>query len=109
MASHVDKDTNKQKITFLYLLKDGASPKSYGINVAHLAKIPNEVIQSASQITNKFELSLLKRSILAETKSLSLAMNTDGGATVDGVVSAKDESNACLLNLWKRAKEVLSE
>ena len=36
-------------------------------------------------------------------------MNTDGGATVDGVVSAKDESNACLLNLWKRAKEVLSE
>ena len=38
MASHVDKDTNKQKITFLYLLKDGASPKSYGINVAHLAK-----------------------------------------------------------------------
>ena len=55
MASHVDKDTNKQKITFLYLLKDGASPKSYGINVAHLAKIPTEVIQSASQISNKFD------------------------------------------------------
>ncbi len=69
------------------------------------------MIQSASQISNKFELSLLKRSILAETESLSLAMNTDGGATttVDGVVSAEDESNACLLNLWKRAKEVLSE
>lgn len=108
MASHVDKDTNKQKITFLYLLKDGASPKSYGINVAHLAKIPNEVIQSASQISNKFELSLLKRSILAETHSLSLALNGSASNDGGGKVSAKDESNACLLNLWKRAKEVLN-
>jgi len=110
MSSHVDTSGDLQRITFLYTLQDGASPKSYGINVAHLARIPETVIRSASKISHHFELSLLRRSVIAETKSLgrALANSASGTATSDRVVSAVDEADACLKNLWLRAKEVLS-
>ncbi|CAH0489326.1 unnamed protein product [Peronospora farinosa] len=49
---------NDRKVTFLYKLKDGMCPKSYGINVAMLAKLPDEVIQCAAKKSEQFEHSL---------------------------------------------------
>jgi DNA mismatch repair protein MSH6 len=31
-------------ITFLYTLEEGSSPRSFGVNVARLAKLPQEVL-----------------------------------------------------------------
>lgn len=110
MSSHVDTNSDAQRITFLYLLESGASPKSYGINVAHLARIPDDVIKSASRISKTFELSLLRRSIVAETQSLHRALLEGDKDTSEknGGVTQLTESNACLLNLWHRAKDVLA-
>jgi len=44
-----------EEVTFLYRLSDGSSPRSYGINVARLAKLPDAVITLAMQQSREFE------------------------------------------------------
>ncbi|CRG95778.1 DNA mismatch repair protein MSH2, putative [Plasmodium gallinaceum] len=48
-------DQKKKKICFLYEIKDGASNKSYGVNVAEIAKLPKEVIQKAYEKVEELE------------------------------------------------------
>jgi DNA mismatch repair protein MSH6 len=48
-------------ITFLYLLGEGGCPKSFGINVARLARLPQEVIVAARQASTDFERTLKSR------------------------------------------------
>jgi DNA mismatch repair protein MSH6 len=55
MACLVEPEGDEQKVTFLYRLAEGPSPKSYGINVARLAHLPREVIQMAKEQSEKFE------------------------------------------------------
>ena len=43
------------QVTFLYILTDGACPKSYGVNVARLAGLPDEVIKRASTFATQLE------------------------------------------------------
>ena len=52
---HVSALEEDGKITFLHKVVDGAVSKSYGINVAGLAKLPNKVIQKAEEILNSYE------------------------------------------------------
>ena len=43
------------QVTFLYTLTDGAFPKSYGINVARLAGLPDGVVKRASSFATQLE------------------------------------------------------
>lgn len=52
---HVSVKENNGKITFLYKVNEGPMDKSYGINVAQLANLPNELIQRATAILNVLE------------------------------------------------------
>lgn len=45
-------------VTFLYKLCTGSSPRSYGINVAKLAKLPDTVVQIAMKHSRDFEMRL---------------------------------------------------
>ena len=47
-----------EEVTFLFRLCDGSSPRSYGINVARLAGLPLDVIQSAITQSNLFEATM---------------------------------------------------
>ncbi|MFV0379262.1 MAG: DNA mismatch repair protein MutS [Anaerorhabdus sp.] len=42
-------------ITFMYKMKDGRANRSYGINVANLAKLPHDIISRAKQLLMHFE------------------------------------------------------
>jgi DNA mismatch repair ATPase MutS len=42
-------------ITFLYTLGPGSCPKSFGINVAKLAGLPEEVLVNAKRVSAEFE------------------------------------------------------
>ena len=53
---HVSAEEVKGDIVFLHKVKDGPISKSYGINVAKLAKIPTEVIVRANDILNKLQV-----------------------------------------------------
>ena len=52
-VSAVEEDGN---ITFLHKVKDGAVDKSYGINVAKLAGLPDSVIERAEEILKTYEI-----------------------------------------------------
>ena len=42
-------------VTFLYRVVDGKADKSYGINVARLAKLPEVILQRAGQLLDALE------------------------------------------------------
>ncbi len=52
---HVSAIEEEGKITFLHKVKAGAVDKSYGIHVASLAKLPDDLIKRAKEILNIYE------------------------------------------------------
>ena len=52
---HVSAKEEKGKLIFLYKVNDGAIEKSYGIHVAKLADLPNEIIVNANNILSTLE------------------------------------------------------
>mmetsp|Transcript_5021 Transcript_5021/g.8245 ORF Transcript_5021/g.8245 Transcript_5021/m.8245 type:complete len:1485 (-) Transcript_5021:2972-7426(-) len=50
-----DDDSEKKSITFLYTLGDGPCPKSFGVNVARLAGLPDDVLERAKRVSVAFE------------------------------------------------------
>lgn len=52
---HVSAEEVKGEVVFLHKIKEGAIDKSYGINVAKLAKIPLDIILRATDILNKLQ------------------------------------------------------
>ena len=52
---HVSAIEENGNITFLHKVEDGAVDKSYGVHVASLAKMPEEIISNANKILSKYE------------------------------------------------------
>lgn len=67
----------KDEIIFLYKVLEGCSDKSYGIHVAKLAGIPNNVINRAYQILKKLQKSASKINYETSVKSIQLELNLD--------------------------------
>lgn len=53
---HVEVHEEDDHVTFLYRINEGRADKSYGINVARLAKLPDSVLERAKQILTSLEL-----------------------------------------------------
>lgn len=64
---HVSAEEKDGNIIFLHKVKDGSVDKSYGINVAKLAGLPNEVITRADDILKIYENKEKKRDITIQT------------------------------------------
>ena len=60
---HVSAYEENGNITFLHKIKNGSVDRSYGIYVAKLAKLPNELIKRADQILKIYENTERKRDI----------------------------------------------
>lgn len=52
---HVAATEKDGKVVFLHKVKKGAADKSYGIHVAKLAEMPDEIIERANQLLNQYE------------------------------------------------------
>jgi DNA mismatch repair protein MSH6 len=50
-----ESEGSNSNITFLYTLGPGSCPKSFGINVAKLAGLPEEVLANAKRVSAEFE------------------------------------------------------
>ncbi|OMF63270.1 DNA mismatch repair protein MutS [Paenibacillus sp. FSL R5-0490] len=53
---HVSAVEQNGRVVFLHKIKEGAADKSYGIHVAQLAELPNELIVRANEILTGLEL-----------------------------------------------------
>lgn len=73
---HVSAKEENGHITFLHKIKSGAIDKSYGIHVAKLAGMPEELLQKAEEILNFYESdSKSKKKSKIDDDSIQLAMN----------------------------------
>ncbi|OQR93852.1 DNA mismatch repair protein Msh6 [Achlya hypogyna] len=80
--------TNADKVVFLYKLAEGICPKSYGLNVATLADLPDAVVQLAGAKSAEFEEALKDTFACSELQS-----------AVRNAVAAGDAS--ALRALWR--------
>ena len=63
---HVSAHEENGTITFLHKIKNGAVDKSYGIHVAALAKMPNDLLKRATEILNHYESESKKTHVVQE-------------------------------------------
>ena len=92
---HVEARDVGGKITFLHKVLDGASDKSYGINVASLAGLPRSVIKRSHEILDTLEDSEKNRE-----KNVNLFNFTDYEETLE----AKEEKKA--FDLMKKISDL---
>ena len=57
---HVSAVEENEKITFLHKVKDGAIDKSYGIHVARIANMPEELLTRAEEVLQEYEKNKIK-------------------------------------------------
>ena len=110
------------QVTFLYRLSDGACPKSYGVNVARLAGIPECVVRRAaavSQLVEEKGLGRLKDGINVdgmEVDEMDVGVNEGGKEeneverlrrNVMAACKAAESDPAGLVGAWKDLKEAL--
>lgn len=63
---HVAAKEYNGELIFLHKVQSGAVENSYGIHVARLAELPNEILNRASQILQQFEISHDKKPAIKE-------------------------------------------
>ncbi|MCB0394870.1 MAG: DNA mismatch repair protein MutS, partial [Bdellovibrionales bacterium] len=89
--AHMEIQENKERITFLYLLKDGPADRSYGVEVAKLAGLPAGVIHRAQKLLAEKESQMPKREQDLPKDRSQLSLFSDGAAHEDPKVSAKNK------------------
>ena len=69
---HVSAIEEEGRLTFLHKVKLGSVDKSYGINVASLAKLPREVIKRSEDILDMYENKNTKKEVFTQTSLFEL-------------------------------------
>ena len=80
---HVSAVENGNQITFLHKVKNGAVDKSYGIHVARLAKMPDELLDRAEEILSEYESNSKKKN---PEEKVQLAMNFEPTVKKDDII-----------------------
>merc|ERR1712060_640672 len=91
---HMECIASEGNITFLYTLGEGACPRSFGVNVARLAGLPEDVLRKAKIVSEQFERemngevsqhSITPRSACATMGTLSQLVQGADSIDVDAV------------------------
>ncbi|MEL4024517.1 DNA mismatch repair protein MutS [Lysinibacillus endophyticus] len=72
---HVSATEKDGKVVFLHKVREGAADKSYGVHVAKLAEMPDEIIERAQTLLNQFEskeIEVASTNVEADELQLSL-------------------------------------
>ena len=69
---HVEALEENHNITFLHKVKNGAIDKSYGINVARLANLPESLIDRANEVLDIYENKSNKKEVFTQTSLFDL-------------------------------------
>ena len=80
-------DANEQDITFMYEIGEGVAHRSYGLNVAKLANIPESVLEVAATRSRDMEQKAKAKALGQLSRSLDGLMETDGETLNDVVRS----------------------
>ena len=89
---HVSAHEENGTVTFLHKIKDGSIDKSYGIHVARLANLPDNLIKRASDILSIYESKEKKRDIKIQ-ESLPLDFDTPKESNIEKKLKEIDPMN----------------
>lgn len=80
----------EEEITFLYEVGEGVAHRSYGLNVARLARIPKKVIDIAAQKSKEMEYEMKTRRLRGICRTLN-DMFEDGEGHLDQLISGIEQ------------------
>jgi len=87
-----ENSVEERNITFLYTLGEGSCPKSFGINVARIAGLPEDVLEKARIVSSSFEAFMSSLDSRADNDPIALKKR------IEEVASAGDWSS--LETIW---------
>ena len=73
---HVSAKEENGDIIFLHKIQDGSIDKSYGLHVAKLAKLPDELINKANEILNSYEKNSNKK-VISKNEQISFDLKEE--------------------------------
>ncbi|KAK6842017.1 MutS domain V [Apiospora arundinis] len=80
-----------EEITFLYEVAEGVAHRSYGLNVARLARIPRKVMDVAAKKSRELENEIAKRRLDGTVRLLADVLQSNGGDQLDQLVSSIEQ------------------
>ncbi|WP_085523896.1 DNA mismatch repair protein MutS [Tuberibacillus sp. Marseille-P3662] len=108
---HVSAMENEGSVVFLHKVEEGYADKSYGIHVAQLAELPDELIQRATEILSELEHPEEKQAktdgsyIQEQPEQLTFFVEPETAASQQSAVQEEDQSGkqvAALLSQVER-------
>lgn len=103
---HVGVSETNEQITFLYKIEKGSMGKSYGINVASLAHLPEELLSRAKIILNELEKTKVSiQSNVIEDKKIELPNWVKDLEKIDPLSMSPLEALNYLYELKRKMKE----
>ncbi|KAJ8059155.1 hypothetical protein OCU04_012129 [Sclerotinia nivalis] len=77
--ANADKDGEdvNEEITFLYEVGEGVAHRSYGLNVARLARVPKAVLDTAASKSRELETEVKQKKLLGLSKMISNVLEND--------------------------------
>ena len=106
---HVEAREEDGNVVFLHKIMDGAVDKSYGIHVAKLAGLPDEVLQNARAILNVYEDNSKKKSRDTHVEQISMDFDHKKNSELDEFIDKIDPLNTTpieAINLLYKIKEI---
>jgi DNA mismatch repair ATPase MutS len=99
-----DEETRgNSNITFLYTLGPGAVPKSFGINVAKLAGLPDEVLSNAKKVSHEFEAEMTATGSTVQNSVISAMSDEEATAQVQTLLQLLEDGNfGGLQTVWEQ-------
>ncbi|PPS13468.1 hypothetical protein GOBAR_AA07123 [Gossypium barbadense] len=86
-----------EEVTFLYRLTPGACPKSYGVNVARIAGLPDSVLRTAASKSREFEAVFGKHRSEGSEDKLPMQSSLDEMVIDSTSTEGKDASASTLI------------
>lgn len=75
------KEEGEEEITFLYEVGSGVAHRSYGLNVARLARVPKPVLETAALKSREMEMDVQSKKLVGLSKFIANVLSNDGGSS----------------------------
>ncbi|CZT04737.1 uncharacterized protein RAG0_11091 [Rhynchosporium agropyri] len=90
--SAVEKVTGRdEEITFLYEVGDGVAHRSYGLNVARLANVPQAVLDKAALKSHELEMEVKQKKMSSLARLMSDVFTTKGAPRLEELTVGMEE------------------
>ncbi|KAK7734470.1 Mismatch repair protein msh3 [Botryosphaeria dothidea] len=80
-----------EEITFLYEVGEGVAHRSYGLNVARLANVPDAVLEVAAVKSRELEEEMKRRKVVGLSGTVAKILEGAGDADLDAIVNGIEQ------------------